>query len=80
MRIEDQLQSADQPPLDLRALGNAFDAACDELGIGNRPDGHLRERLIACILKVARQGETDARALQRRALLYFQNREEGDAG
>jgi hypothetical protein len=74
------MQIEDQAPLDLGTLRIAFDAACQELDIGIKSlDVPMRERLVACILKIARQGERDANALQRRAVLYFQNTEQGHA-
>jgi hypothetical protein len=68
------LNSEDKSPIDLRTLRTAFDAACQELGIGQKSlDVPMRERLVACILRLARQGERDAAALQRQAVLYFRN-------
>ena len=63
--------------LDLISLRRVFDAACDELGIGMHSlDVVLRERLVQCILRLARQGEVKPEALQRRAVLYVRNTEE----
>ena len=51
-----------------------FDAACDELEICmHNLDVSLRERLVQCILRLARQGESNAEALQKRAVLYVRN-------
>jgi hypothetical protein len=66
--------------LDLISLRQVFDAACDELGIGMLSlDVALRERLVQCILRLARQGESNPEALQKRAVLYVRNTEECQA-
>jgi hypothetical protein len=62
--------------LDLISLRRVFDAACDDLEIGvHSLDIALRERLVQCILRLARQGESNAGALQKRAVLYVRNTE-----
>ena len=67
---------ADPGRLDLINLRRVFDAACDELGIGvHSLDVALRERLVQCILRLARQGELNPEALQKRAVLYVRNTE-----
>jgi hypothetical protein len=68
---------AESTRLDLISLRSVFDAACDELGIGMHSlDVALRERLVQCILKLARQGESNPEALQKRAVIYVRNTEE----
>jgi hypothetical protein len=63
--------------LDLGCLRRAFDAACQELGIGIEGlDVPKRERLVACIIRLARQGESNADALQKRAVIYVKNTEQ----
>ena len=63
------------PPVDLANLRLACDAACHELGIDDMSalDIPKRERLVACIMKLAREGESNIQVLKRRALLYFCN-------
>jgi len=57
-------------------LRQAFDAACQELGIGIEGlDVPKRERLVECIIRLARQGESNVDALQKRAVLYVKNTE-----
>lgn len=66
--------------LDLISLRQVFDAACEELGIGMQSlDVALRERLVQCILRLARQGERNPEALQKRAVIYVRNTEQGRA-
>ena len=56
-----------------RAISRAFDGACEELGIGMLGlDVWKREQLAQLILcLVDDQGELDADALQRRAVIQF---------
>jgi len=62
---------------DLGCLRRAFDAACQELGIGIEGlDVPKRERLVECIIRLARQGESNVDALQKRAVLYVKNTEQ----
>lgn len=67
------------PPVSLANLRLACDAACHELGIDDMSalDIPKRERLVACIMRLARQGESDVNVLKRRALIYFQNTHPG---
>ena len=61
-------------PTEMIAFGNAFEAACDELGIGdNSLDVAKRERVALLILACIRKGETDLDALRRRAVIHFRN-------
>ena len=63
--------------LDLISLRRVFDAACVDLEIGlHSVNVSLRERLVQCILRLARQGESNAEALQKRAVMYVRNTEE----
>ena len=61
-------------PTKLMALGFAFEAACEDLGIG---EGSLevtkRERVSKFILKLVLKGETDIDVLHRRAVIHFRN-------
>jgi hypothetical protein len=67
-------------PIDLGCLRRAFDAACQELGIGMEGlDVPKRERLVKCIMRLARQGEDNVDALQKRAVMYVKNTEQSSA-
>jgi hypothetical protein len=61
-------------PTKVLALGFAFGATCEELGIG---EGSLevtkRERVSTFILKLVLKGETDIDVLRRRAVMHFRN-------
>jgi hypothetical protein len=61
-------------PTKMLALGFAFGAACEELGIG---EGSLevakRERVSHFILKLVLKGEHDIAVLHRRAVIHFRN-------
>ena len=54
-------------PDELKVLGQAFDGACEELGIA-RSRGTAREYIAKLILRLARQGQSDAHALQAQAV------------
>ena len=54
-------------PDELKVLGQAFDGACEELGIA-RSRGTAREYIAKLILRLARQGQSDAQALQAQAV------------
>jgi hypothetical protein len=61
-------------PMKLMALGFAFGAACEELGIG---EGSLevakRERVSQFILRLVLKGEQNIDVLHRRAVIHFRN-------
>jgi hypothetical protein len=61
-------------PVQMLALDFAFEAACEELGIG-RGSVELasRQRIYMFILKQLRKGETNIDALHRRAVIHFRN-------
>jgi hypothetical protein len=66
--------------MDLGCLRRALDAACQELGIGMAGlDVPKRERLVECIVRLARQGESNVDALQKRAVIYVKNTERSTA-
>ena len=54
-------------PDELKVLGQAFDGACEELGIA-RSRGTARQYIAKLILRLARQGQSDAHALQAQAV------------
>jgi hypothetical protein len=57
-----------------RVMGEAFDAACEELGDMGRP--HLvREGMAKRIIEVARAGERDVRRLREAALAGLKGQE-----
>lgn len=61
-------------PMKMMALGFAFGATCEELGIG---DGSLevekRERVSRFILELVLKGEDNVDVLHRRAAIHFRN-------
>jgi hypothetical protein len=63
--------------VDLGGLRRAFDAACQELGIGIEGlDVPKRERLVECIIRLTRQKDNNADALQKRAVVCVKSPEQ----
>jgi hypothetical protein len=61
-------------PAEIVALGNAFDRACEDLGIKNSSlDVSKRECLLQTMISLMRKGEMDGEVLRRRAVLHFTN-------
>ncbi len=59
-------------PHELTALGDAFELACQALGIGDVEDSK-RHRLAKSILMLIDRGEVQLEPLVRRAVLHFRN-------
>jgi hypothetical protein len=56
------------------ALRLAFDRACSELGIGTNSDDTVRrEQLAKLILRLAREGESEATLIQHKAVWQMQH-------
>jgi hypothetical protein len=72
MPITPYLQLKVFDPETTRAMGVAFDKACQRLGLSLTPDA-MTESVAKVIIDLAEAGETDAEQLYQRALAHFGN-------
>jgi hypothetical protein len=70
MPVESSLDNGVFGPEATAAMGEAFDAACNELHIADQPNGQ-RELIAILIIAAARRGELDPVCLQMVALTAF---------
>jgi hypothetical protein len=64
------LQNCAFEPDTITAMGNAFDAVCQKLGLANTDDP-LRELVAKKVIELAQQGENKSDQLRDRTLEHF---------